>query len=155
MRPLSAQEVVVELLRTYPEVCGAGERGEGSDRADDRLLLMSRLWHEGSYRELHRCLLDMREREKSLYWHTAERYLRLRRRRTVGCPECRMETRPGERHEHYANGRRQRFERQPFLQEVWHRDVELTKVDAGVDWLVHEHRGAPFLPREIFLLVAS
>jgi len=155
VRALSAQEVVVELLRTYPEVCGAGERGEGSDRADDRLLLMSRLWHEGSYRELHRCLLLVRERERSFYWHVAERYLRPRRRRTLGCPECQQETRTGERHEHYANGRRQRLERQPFLQDVWHPRVELRKVEAGIDWIVAEHRGVPYLPRELFLLVAS
>ena len=77
MRALSAQEVIVELLRTYPEVCGAGERGEGSDRSDDRVLLMNPLWHAGSYAELHRCLLSMRERERVLYWHTAERSLSL------------------------------------------------------------------------------
>jgi hypothetical protein len=59
VRAITAHDVVVELLRTYPEVCGAGERGEGSDRADDRLLLMSPLWHEGSYRELHRQAIDI------------------------------------------------------------------------------------------------
>jgi hypothetical protein len=97
----------------------------------------------------------MRGVEPSLYWHTAERYRRSRSRRTIGCPECRQETREGVRHTHSANGRRTRFERQPFLQDVWHPDVDLRKVDAGIDWLVHEHRGTPYLRREIFLLVAS
>jgi hypothetical protein len=155
VRALTAQEVIVELLRSYNEVCGPGERGEGADACDDRILMMSPLWREGSYAELYRCLYEMRQRERALYWHVAERYLRLRQRRAIGCPECRQETREGVRHTHFANGARTRFERQPFLQDVWHPGVELRKVDAGIDWLVHEHRGTPYLPREIFLLVAS
>jgi hypothetical protein len=155
VRALTAHETIVEMLRSYNEVCGPGERGEGSDPSDDRVLMMNPLWSQGSYAELYRCLYEMRNEELALYWHVAERYLRLRHRRTIGCPECRLETRDGVRHTHFANGARTRFERQPFLQEVWDPRVDLRKVDAGVDWLVREHRGTPYLPGEIFLLVAS
>ena len=156
MRALTAHEVVVEMLRSYSDVCGQGERGAGSDRSDDRILMMSPLWAEGSYAELYRCLYVMREKAPSLYWHTAERYLRLRRRRTEGCPECRQATKPGTRHTHYVkNLGRIRFERGFILQEVWHPGVDEAKVAQGVDWIVGEHRGPPFLPLELYRLVAA
>lgn len=155
MRALSAQEIVVELLSTYRDVAGAGERGEGSDRADDRLLLMSPLYHEGTYAELERCLHVLRCRERALHWHVAERYLRSTRRVTLGCPGCGRPTPEGAQHSHHDGLRTRRFERGRIVELRWHPHVDLRKVDAGVDWLVREHRGTPYLPREIFLLVAS
>ena len=155
MRTLSPHEVVVEMLRTYVDVCGAGERGEGSDHSDDRVLTMNPLWGEGSYAELHRCLYELREQEQNLYWNVAERFLRMRHRRTFGCPECLQETNAGTRHVHHVHGQRLRFEPGPILQELWHPAVRLERVDLGVEWIVREHRGAPFLPFELYLLVAA
>ena len=62
---------------------------------------------------------SMREREKSLYWHTSERYLRLRRRRTFGCPECRIETRRG-CGTSISRTATHPLRASPFLQEIWH-----------------------------------
>jgi hypothetical protein len=156
LRTLTPYEVVVEMLRSYNEVCGPGERGEGSDVSDDRLLMMNPLWSLGSYAELYRCMYLMRERERHLYWNVAERYLRVRRRRTVGCPECGQETREGIRHVHHvANLGNIRFERGPIVQELWHPGVDEDKVQNGVGWIVKEHRGPPFLPLELYRLRAA
>jgi hypothetical protein len=155
VRALTSREIVVELLRTYADACGPGELGEGSDGADDRLLLMSRLWHQGSYRELGRCLLIMRAREPRLYWHTAHRYLRVTTRITLGCPGCGKATREGTRHTHHDGFRSRRFERGRIVEERWHPRVDLRLVDEGIAWLVREHRGPPQLPPELFALVAA
>ena len=150
------------MLRTYSDVCGAGEKGAGSDASDDRLFEMSRLWREGTYAELHRCLLLMREarpdpdpRGRSLYWHVSERYLRVQRRVALGCPGCGQATRDGVRHEHRDGTKNRRYDRGPIVQEVWRPGVNLERVDLGVDWLVRTHRGPPYLPAELYSLVAA
>lgn len=155
MRTLSAHEIVVEMLRSYSEVCGPGEKGAGSDLSDDRILMLNPLWSQGSYAELYRCLYLMREREANLYWHTAERYIRATTRITQGCSECRQETRPGTRHTHFVDGSKLRPERGPIVQEVWRRGVDLGKVEAGVEWIVREHNGPPYLPQELYSLIAA
>jgi hypothetical protein len=37
---------------------------------------MSPLWHQGSYPQLETALLDLREQERTVYWHVAERFTR-------------------------------------------------------------------------------
>lgn len=152
MRPPTSHEIVVTMLSTYHLVHGPGDTGQGSgDITDDRLLLMNPLWSEGSFPELTRCLVEMRGRERRMYWHVAERYLRRRRKQVRDhCPFCR---RPAESvHTHHVNGRTERFKPTDIIVDVWHPRVELALVDQGVDWIVTEHRGPPFLPRELYEL---
>ena len=67
---LSAEDRVVELLRTYAE---AREAWDG--RADGNgVLLMPSMWNEGSYAELERRLAVMREQQRPLWWHVNHRY---------------------------------------------------------------------------------
>lgn len=143
------------MLRSYEDVCGPGDRGQGSGEiTEDRLLLMNPLWREGSFPELTRCLIEMRGREKPLYWHVAERYLRARRRQVRDhCPVCLCPT--DTVHTHHHHGLTQRFTPTDVIVEVWHAKVDLAKVERGVDWLVTEHRGPPFLPRELYDMVAA
>ena len=151
---LSRKELLVELLRTYHDV-QLPELGMGSDSSDDRVLLMSHLWHQGSYKELHRSLYVMRAERPAEYWHVAERYLRCTRRQTVGCPECGQWTPENIRHRHYINGRHQKVERGPIIEERWHRKVDAVSLERGLDYLSTEFRGEPFLPDEIYRLVAA
>jgi hypothetical protein len=163
LRALTPHEVIVEMLRSYNDVCGPGERGEGSDRSDDRLLLMHPLWSQGSYAELYRAMYELRSQQVrlepgdryTLWWHVAERYLRVQKRITEGCPGCGQATRKGTRHEHKDGSRNRRYDRGLIVQEVHRSEVDLKRVERGVDWLVREHRGPPMLPAELYLLVAA
>lgn len=158
------------MLRTYVDVSGAGDRGEGSDVSDDRLLMCNPLWHQGSFAELFRCLYEMRrqkpqpdENGHSLYWHVSHRYLRVETRITLGCPGCGIATREGTRHSHHDGTQVKRFDRGPIVEERWHKGVDLSKVQisernprpVAIDWIVREHRGSPFLPLELYRLVAA
>ena len=149
MRSLTPAEVVVEMLRSYNDVCGGGDHGSPGDAADSRLLMRHPLWRKGSFPELYRCLYEQRSREPRLYWHVAERYLRTRRKQVRDhCPVC---CRPTDSvHTHYVGGLRQRFKPTDVIVEVWHPRVDMARVGEGVDWIVAEHRGCPMLPPELY-----
>jgi hypothetical protein len=67
---LSAQDRVIELLRTLHDA-----RVDWDGRADGNgVLLMPSMWNEGSYPELVRCLIDLREHQRPLWWHVCHRY---------------------------------------------------------------------------------
>lgn len=158
----------MELLRTYHDV-QLPELGMGSDSSDDRVLLMSKLWHEGSYKELHRALYVMRAERPSEYWHVAERYLRCTRRQTMGCPECGQWTPEHVNHHKHRNkltGKPEKVHRGPIVEERWNPRVEwcdkcvLGKacscaLGRGLEYLSLEFRGEPFLPAELYKLVAA
>jgi hypothetical protein len=68
---LAAEERVELLLRTYEEArvsYGVGSTGQG-------VRLMPSMWHEGSYSELERSLLALRESaRRPLWWHACQRF---------------------------------------------------------------------------------
>lgn len=71
MTPLAAEDRVIELLRTFNEArvaYGRGSTGNG-------VIHMPSMWHEGSYAELERRLLEMREGiQRPYWWHISQRY---------------------------------------------------------------------------------
>lgn len=151
------------MLQTYLEACGPGDRGQGSGEiGEDRLLLMNPWWRLGSYPELTRCLVAMRGEEAQLYWHLAERYFRVTRRQVQGrCPVCHVAT--VNVHTHVVRGLRQRFRPTDVIEERWHPRVDRSLVEISaanpeppaIDWLVTRHRGPPYLPQELYDLVAA
>lgn len=155
MRTLSSNEIIVAMLEFYMELCGPGDMGAGSDYPDSRPLQYHPLWLQGSFFELARCLLLMRDEEKHLYWNVAERYLRATTRITMGCPGCGKATSEGIRHSHHDGMRARRFDRGRIVEHRWHPRVDLAKVDAGISWIAAEHRGPPYLPTELYALLAA
>lgn len=74
---LTRLERVKLLLKTYPDVCtqGRSELVGSSPAPASRPLRRHELWDEGSYYELEQCLETMRERAKSIHWHTCQAYM--------------------------------------------------------------------------------
>lgn len=149
MREPTPRDIIVAMLNTYHDVCGPGDIGQGSgDTTDDRLLLMNPLWREGSFPELTRCLVQMRALERRLYWHVSQRYLWRRRKQARDhCPICKQPARTV--HTHHVRGSRQSFKPTDVIVEIWNPKVDLVLVEHGIDWLLAEHRGPPYLPREL------
>jgi hypothetical protein len=151
---LTSADIIRAMLRSYQDVCGPGDRSGGGDPSDDRILLMNPLWRMGTFPELTRCLVEQRGREPQLYWHISHRYLRVVRRQVrEHCPVCKLPSQAV--HTHYAHGQRQRFKPTDVVLEVWHPRVDARLVDQGIDWLVEEHRGPPFLPSELYAMIAA
>ena len=90
MTGITAEERVELLLRTFNEArvtYGVGSTGNG-------VQLMPSMWHGGSYSELERCLLNMRESsQRPLWWHASQRY-RWGVERTIIAPVVRRITGP-------------------------------------------------------------
>ena len=81
---MSRRETVIALLESLEDVT-LSESGGGSGSRGDRLLLLSGLYHKGSYADLERCLKLLEQRSPSVFAHVRERYLH-RRIRTIDCP---------------------------------------------------------------------
>ena len=86
-RPFTDKEQKIEtLLSWWMDVLeGWKENGRGSD--DFGLKMMSRAWNSRAYRELHRCLLALRDENNRVYWHVRERY-QAGKRTVLACPRC-------------------------------------------------------------------
>ncbi len=160
MRHLSQRETIIELARTLNNARDAdGLTDEPSGDRSDRLLLNAYIYHQGSYAELERCLYRLRDWHQECYWHFTERYLASERRQTLGCPECGQATEAGVQHMHRVNRKLRKVERGPIIEERWHSDVDLARVDRALDFLVidwarHEAR-PPQLPVELFQVLAA
>src|SRR6187401_2180444 len=72
MRTPRSRALVVELLRTLDDarndVNGTGANSGGG------VIQMPVLYHHGSYQELERCLGELREGQRQLWWHLSMRY---------------------------------------------------------------------------------
>jgi hypothetical protein len=152
---LTSHDIIRAMLRSYQDVCGPGDRSGGADPSDDRILLMNPLWRMGTFPELTRCLIEQRSREPQLYWHISHRYLRAERRQVRDhCPVCRQPSKTVHTHRD-KHGLTLRYQPTDVMLEVWHPRVEARLVDRGIDWLVEEHRGPPFLPSELYAMIAA
>lgn len=152
---LRPSDIVIAMLEHYMDLCGPGDMGSGTSYPDSRPLQYHPLWKQGTFFELARCLLLMREEQPRLYWHTAERYLRVETRITMGCPGCGKATREGDRHTHHDGMQTRRFDRSRIVEKRWHPDVDPKVVEQGIEWIVCCHRGPPYLPDELYALVAA
>jgi len=157
---LSQRETIIELTRTLSEARDAdGLTGEPSGDRSDRLLLLSHIYHQGSYAELERCLCRLRDWHQGCYWHFTQRYAAIERRQTLGCPECGRATEVGVQHIHRVNRKSRKVARGPIIEERWHPGVDMTRVDRALDfleadWKRHEVR-PPQLPVELFQVLAA
>lgn len=148
MRQLTSQEIVLELLRTYRDVAdtlnGAGDwigRGPGSRYLDRP---PHHPYHAGSYRTLEQILVEMRDREPTLYRPVADTYLRGSRR----IVEVRV---------------KRKAKNNKTVTMIERRSVPLTHVDAdlldqGVRWITREfaEKSLPhYLPREVLQAVCA
>jgi len=155
---LTRRQRIVRLLSTYRDVVAPRTSDLGvSAEHGDRILLMPPAYHEGSYRELERCLLRLRVRFPRLDWQVRARYFEseqktraLARRsggwvglgeneRIVGTPVQTL----------YGKGNYRAFV------ESWDPHVDPVRVARGVDLIEKWWRGDPQLPREIWEAIAA
>jgi len=72
MRVLTARDLVVELLRTLVQAENAWHSGSGGGG----VIRLPSIYNEGSYAELERSLIQMRDGpSRRLWWHLSSRYL--------------------------------------------------------------------------------
>ena len=72
MRVLTSRDLVVELLRTLSEAENAWHTGSGGEG----VIRTPTIYREGSYAELERCLIQMRDGHlRREWWHLSSRYL--------------------------------------------------------------------------------
>jgi hypothetical protein len=155
---VTARGTLSALLDTYQDALDAVQRngdirGGGNESV---VLLMSNLWHEGSYAELERGLKDMRANSPVLYWNVAETYTRAPTKLTTGCPVCKQET--TQRHRHKDGATFKKVAPQRISIRVVSKAVRPVLVQDGITWLERwfEARGVtPFLPRELYESVAA
>ena len=138
-------EIIVEMLKRYTEAqetgVSTGIRGDG-----DSVPLMPTTWN-ASYRELHRCLLVMRDDRPKQYRHLSERYIKPSSR------TLQLEFRKGKPrlppHCELAAGAAISGEKNARVRiREWPAWVKQVEVDKGVRYLSEAFRGEPFLPRE-------
>jgi hypothetical protein len=157
MRPLTRRDTLIELIRSLEDVL-LDENGSPGDRRDSRILKHHPLYHQGSYAELERTLRLCRDRQPVSYWHLAERYIRCRRRHLdVKVVNGRYQL-PSYTAAQYDNSGRFKGKTltvKDVQVETWNPAVRLGKVDRALDFLSHQFRGAPTLPREILDAVAA
>ncbi len=142
----------MEMLRRYTE---AQEPLSGRSQvpgSGDRLPLMPPTWND-SYRELERCLRQLRDTRPTCYWHLCERFIRTQdltlelpvRRGRVKLPP----------HTEVAAGHVSIGAKTAKLRcRRWSSSVREQKVRLALAWLVREFRGMPFLPLEFTELAA-
>jgi hypothetical protein len=123
------EKIIVELLERYDDLVTTlnGPRGTRGERDSDCLMPTT---YNSSVRELERLMVQMREQERTLWWHVNERYIRCR---TV----VRYELRPKlDKHNRVkrTKGKVVR-EKVPALVTVYDARVEPPLVVEGVRWL--------------------
>jgi hypothetical protein len=182
MRPLTRRDTIIELIRTLDDVL-LDENGSPGDRRDSRVLKHHSLYHEACidhvckggpchcqpvcergqrcrspWREVLRCLNVLRDERPTQYWHFAERHIRCRRHRfDVKVVNGRYQL-PSHTAASYDNSFRFKGKTltvKDVQVETWNPAVRLGKVDRALDFLSHQFRGAPTLPREILDAVAA
>jgi hypothetical protein len=151
---LTPREERIELLLTwYVDVVeGWREGGFGSDEFG--IKMMGRCWNHPSYRELHRCLIALRDEENGTYWHVRERF-QAPRRTVLACPKCgdaceiagKWFDERGNVSRKHTHGDVVFWVRKtvPAVSAAVRDDVVLR----GVRWIADRFAGEPFIPDEL------
>lgn len=147
---MTKQQIICSMLARFNEaretLNGPGDiRGDGNS-----VTLMPSTWND-SYRELERCLLNLRNTHKPLYAHIQERYLaqqpfneivrkvEVNHRGNLVLPANTVVLCVIDRRKNIATARLRR----------WHPWVRREKINEAVDILASEFRGEPFLAPEL------
>jgi hypothetical protein len=162
---VNRRDTIVEMLRRFHEAREAYAEGTGSGD-DGHMPQMAKVWNT-SFRELERCLKQLREERVSQYWHLCERYIKAdRRQKELVYRAGEYLVRNGARYERLPAhcevivgfvtvGERGKHPKGtlgpgPCLVEFWQPKVRRQKVEHAVDRLVDTFRGTPYLPDEMF-----
>lgn len=147
----SREETIVEMLRRYNEAQDPSAKS-GLPGTGEHVPLMPATWNT-SFRELERCLKQLRDERKSQYWHLCERYVRAEVK-TVLCgvrkaPNGQRELRLPP-HSELVAGAPVSGESTAYVRlRVWSPAVRPEKARRGVEWISDNFRGEPFLPSEM------
>jgi hypothetical protein len=147
------EERIRTLLDWWVDVLeGWQELGRGADGLGVKM--MSRAWNSPSYKELHRCLILMRDENNRVYWHVRENY-QAPRRTVLACPKCgdaceiagKWFDKNGNVTRRHKHGDIVFFVRKtvPTVNAAVRDDVVLD----GVRWIASRFRGEPFVPDEL------
>jgi hypothetical protein len=156
MKLTDREQKIETLLAWWTDVLeGWQEGGRGQDEFG--IKMMGRAWNHPSYRELHRCLVALRDEENRTYWHVRERY-QAARRTVLVCPKCDAIENVAARHFKYTeDGRHVTLKHKhgdpvffvlksvPSVNAAVREDV----VEDGVRWIAARFQGEPFIPDEL------
>jgi hypothetical protein len=154
----SSRDILLALLDSFVDARDALHRDAelGHNAPDSVCLLFGPLWHEGSYAQLERALIDMRSQQPVLYWHIAERFTRCTSKRAWGCPQCKRIT--NQKCAHRDGGLRRKYEPTWISVKAVSFAVKEDAVEAGIAWLDRwfaERKLTPYLPDELFARLAA
>lgn len=145
------EEIIIEMLSRYQEAQEPDGKG-GQPGSGERVPLMPATWNR-SYRELERCLRELRAERTCQYWHLSERYLRCRII-TVDCKVVKGKIRLPE-HSELVAGAAQAGEKTARVRlRQWDPGVRAEKVRRAVAWLAVSFQGDPYMPVEMTELAA-
>ena len=148
---MSRRERLVFLLENFMEV----EDGlqDNNFRGDGYLPRMCRAWNHPSYRELRRCVYNLRDAEPVPYWNLAETYFRADRRRVAWCPRCERSAPVEQVGDIHRHGQKT-VALVPKMVKRVSKAVDPTKVEIAVTWIDGAFKGEPFIPDDLLPLAA-
>lgn len=159
-RPFTDKELKIEVLLSWwmDVLEGWQEAGRGS--GDLGLKMMSRAWNSRAYRELHRCLIALRDENNPVYWHVSQRY-QAAKRTVLACPRCEKVSEVAAKHFAVKRGVRHVTLKHKHGGEtvffalkavpVVSAAVDPAIVAEGVRWLAARFEGEVFIPNDLLV----